>query len=260
MKRGLLLALALLSGVVQAEIPLTARNGITSYFTPCFPLKSIASNGAETLTGVTSATTNFRISLIADNENQWTDFETSADIETIATIGTYVSPTNDTDVRFGECESGTGYYQIQFHNNHMDKSGATALVVEITDDGGSFGDQTLMIDQNRATLTDLNAEADQALADYDGPTKAELDSGFAALNDLSEAEILAITIDGRSLECWIATIGAYSTNEWTITGTQSDPTRTVTYRNPGDSADRVVGTITTTDGSETFVPTQITCP
>lgn len=41
------------------------------------------------------------------------------------------------------------------------------------------------------TLADINAECDTALADYDAPTKAELDSGFAALNDLSAAEVNA---------------------------------------------------------------------
>lgn len=35
---------------------------------------------------------------------------------------------------------------------------------------------------------DVNAEADTALTDYDPPTKAEMDSGFAALNDPSAAE------------------------------------------------------------------------
>jgi hypothetical protein len=35
----------------------------------------------------------------------------------------------------------------------------------------------------------INAAADAALADYDGPTKAELDSGLAALNDPTAAAI-----------------------------------------------------------------------
>lgn len=34
----------------------------------------------------------------------------------------------------------------------------------------------------------INAEVDLALSDYDGPTKAELDAGFAALNDISQAQ------------------------------------------------------------------------
>lgn len=36
---------------------------------------------------------------------------------------------------------------------------------------------------------DVNAEADTALSDYDPPTKAELDSGFAALNDPTAAAV-----------------------------------------------------------------------
>lgn len=42
----------------------------------------------------------------------------------------------------------------------------------------------------RSTLSaaQVNAEVDTALADYDPPTKAELDSGLAALNDLSSVE------------------------------------------------------------------------
>lgn len=45
----------------------------------------------------------------------------------------------------------------------------------------------------RSTLTtaQVNAEVDTALADYDPPTKAELDSGLAGLNDLSAAEMNA---------------------------------------------------------------------
>ncbi len=44
---------------------------------------------------------------------------------------------------------------------------------------------------NNLSAADVNAEVDTALADYDAPTKAELDSGFAALNDLSAADVNA---------------------------------------------------------------------
>lgn len=44
---------------------------------------------------------------------------------------------------------------------------------------------------NDLSATEVNAEVDQALADYDPPTKAELDAGFAALNDLTAAEVNA---------------------------------------------------------------------
>lgn len=38
------------------------------------------------------------------------------------------------------------------------------------------------------TAAEVNAEVDAALVDYDPPTKTEMDSGFAGLNDLSSAE------------------------------------------------------------------------
>lgn len=44
---------------------------------------------------------------------------------------------------------------------------------------------------NDLSAAQVNTEVDIALADYDAPTKAELDSGFAALNDLSAAEVNA---------------------------------------------------------------------
>lgn len=42
---------------------------------------------------------------------------------------------------------------------------------------------------------DVNAEADTALSDYDPPTKAELDSGLAALNDPTAAAIADAVLD-----------------------------------------------------------------
>jgi len=44
---------------------------------------------------------------------------------------------------------------------------------------------------NDLSAAQVNAEVDAALADYDGPTKAEIDAGLAALNDLSAAEVNA---------------------------------------------------------------------
>lgn len=44
---------------------------------------------------------------------------------------------------------------------------------------------------NDLSAAQVNAEVDTGLADYDGPTKAELDSGFAALNDLTAAQVNA---------------------------------------------------------------------
>jgi len=44
---------------------------------------------------------------------------------------------------------------------------------------------------NDLSAADVNAECDTALSDYDPPTKAELDSGLAGLNDLAQSDILA---------------------------------------------------------------------
>lgn len=48
----------------------------------------------------------------------------------------------------------------------------------------------------RATPAQVNTEMDTALGDYDAPTKTEMDSAFAALNDLSAADILAMVYEG----------------------------------------------------------------
>jgi len=50
---------------------------------------------------------------------------------------------------------------------------------------GSFGEEV----QAHATPSEVNAQCDQALADYDPPTKAEMDAGFAGLNDPTAAAI-----------------------------------------------------------------------
>ena len=58
--------------------------------------------------------------------------------------------------------------------------------------GGSDNLQVDTVQIEGSDATDqINAAADTALADYDAPTKAELDSGLAALNDLSAAQVNA---------------------------------------------------------------------
>lgn len=54
----------------------------------------------------------------------------------------------------------------------------------------------------RATPAQVNTEADAALADYDPPTKAELDTGLAALNDLSAAEVNAEVVDALNVDTY----------------------------------------------------------
>ena len=58
--------------------------------------------------------------------------------------------------------------------------------------GGSDNLQVDTVQVEGVDATDqINAAADTALTDYDPPTKAELDSGLAALNDLSAAQVNA---------------------------------------------------------------------
>lgn len=52
------------------------------------------------------------------------------------------------------------------------------------------------------TTAQVNAEVDSALADYDAPTKAELDSGLAALNNVSTADVNAQVVDVLSTDTW----------------------------------------------------------
>lgn len=45
--------------------------------------------------------------------------------------------------------------------------------------------------RSTVTTAQVNTECDNAIADYDPPTKAELDSGLAGLNDVSSADVNA---------------------------------------------------------------------
>lgn len=62
-------------------------------------------------------------------------------------------------------------------------------------DGSTVGDVTSAINVDQIEGSDatdqINAAADTALSDYDGPTDTEMDSGFAGLNDLSAAAVNA---------------------------------------------------------------------
>ena len=99
---------------------------------------------------------------------------------------------------------------------------------------------------NDLSAAQVNAEVDTALADYDGPTKAEMDAAhaatdalIAALNDLSAAQV------------WDAVVeGAYSFKDYmrlmmsAIGGkVNGGGTTTITYRDTADTKDRVTYTI-----------------
>ncbi len=71
--------------------------------------------------------------------------------------------------------------------------GSDRLQVDVRE----LGDSTLALTMQMKA--DVNTEADTALTDYDPPTKAELDSGLAALNDPTAAAIRT-EIDNNSTQ------------------------------------------------------------
>lgn len=74
-------------------------------------------------------------------------------------------------------------YMVVPSNVYEALFGSDRLQVDVRE----YGDANLAL--TTQMKADVNAEADTALADYDPPTKAEMDSGFAALNDPTAAAI-----------------------------------------------------------------------
>jgi len=88
----------------------------------------------------------------------------------------------------------------------------------------SIGDAIAAL--NNLSTTDVNAEVDTALADYDGPTKAELDSGLAALNDISTAEVNT-QVDTALADYDGPTMAELAASELAIRGADSDTLETL---------------------------------
>lgn len=67
---------------------------------------------------------------------------------------------------------------------------------------------------NDLSAAEVNAEVDTALADYDAPTKAELDAGLAGLNDLDAAGVRsAVGLASANLDDQLAAIDGYIDDE-----------------------------------------------
>lgn len=121
----------------------------------------------------------------------------------------------------------------------------------LTEAGGT-GDHLTAVPWNASWDAEVQSECTDALNAYDPPTKAELDTGFAALNDPTAAaiatEILAAgDVDGYSIEetlklCLAALAGKLSGAAGT----------TVTIRSADDSANRIVATVDS-NGNRTAV-------
>lgn len=85
----------------------------------------------------------------------------------------------------------------------------------------------------------INSEVDTALADYDPPTKAELDAGLAGLNDIAVSDILAAVIEsGYTLQ---EVMRLY--NSVLLSKVSGAGTGTEVFRDINDTKDRVTATI-----------------
>jgi hypothetical protein len=98
---------------------------------------------------------------------------------------------------------GNGIYSLALTSTEME---AAVVVVTVIDSatktwedqaividtyGNASAQHAIDLDSTFLTAAEVNAEVDQALADYDPPTAAELTAGLAALNDLSAAQVNA---------------------------------------------------------------------
>lgn len=159
MKR-LLFALTLLPASVFANDLNTFHfeKGATSVYLPCRCIP--ADDGVGCVTGLDGGDVDIYIK--GDNEATATVFSTTADIEGGGTIGTYDTPTANTDIVMDECDI-PGHYEFDLHNDYLDITDATEVIVTI-EDAGAAGTMTvdLIIDQNYVTTADIQAEAEDA--------------------------------------------------------------------------------------------------
>jgi len=106
---------------------------------------------------------------------------------------------------------------------------------------------------NDISTAQVNAEVDTALADYDGPTKAELDAGLAALNDVSTTEILGMVYEGtEDFQDFLRLARAVLLGKTSGAGTGTE-----NFRDRADGKNRVVSTIDS-NGDRTAITTDAT--
>jgi len=106
---------------------------------------------------------------------------------------------------------------------------------------------------NDISAAQVNAEVDTALADYDAPTKAELDAGLAALNDLSTTDILGMAYEStEDFQDFLRLTRAVLLGKTTGAGTGTE-----NFRDRADGKNRVVSTIDS-NGDRTAIATDAT--
>lgn len=211
-------ASVLFPAIVAAQIMLPPfKHSDTSYVSPCFPLWSLAADGAETLSGVTGSTSNLSVTLQTDVDSSADSITTNTNILTLGTVGTYSAPTSNARVRFGECSASSGMYQLMLHNDQVAVPGAGVLSIKISDTGDTFLDQVLILNQDVADLTDIGDE---------------LDDRF----DTTEIE------PGLTRDCALILLVAEAVGEFVRVPDGDDP-GTTTYKATDDVTTRIVGTL-----------------
>lgn len=119
---------------------------------------------------------------------------------------------------------------------------------------------------NDLSAAQVNAEVDTGLADYDGPTHAEL---VSEINDV-QADIAGLTIPtanqnadalldrSDAIETSLTVRGALRLNTSALAGKLSGSATTAVFRNVGDTKDRITATVDSATGNRTAVTTDAT--
>jgi len=192
---------------MKAEVEAEATDALNVYDPPT---KTEMDNGFAALNDLSAAEVNTEVDTALSDMRL--DELMSAALGSQPAVGSLFGDLTEDDVgtqRFNanaleEAPSGTGgdataANQTTIITHLTDVKGTgfvkdTDSMVDLTHQAGTKGSDNIHDDiaaLNDLSAAEVNTEVDTALADYDGPTKTELDSGFAALNNLSAADVNA---------------------------------------------------------------------
>ena len=237
---------------------LWVKRGATSVMLRVFIQQNNVTTGVG-LTGLTSSSTNLNIAMLRELSST-SEVYSGADLQTIATIGTYAAPTASTNIRFKAVDATNmpGVYELQFHNSANQGFGSgdasryvTLYIFEITTTALNIAalpsEITLVAvdiqDTVRLGLTALpNAAADAAgglpISDAGG---LDLDGRL----DAAVTSRLAPTTAGRTLD---VTANGEAGIDW---GNIGNPTTAQNLSATNIDVDQVVASVSGAVGSVT---------
>lgn len=176
------------------NIALAKGTGVTGF-------NDLDAAGVRSAVGLASANIDTQLGDLPTNSELATALA-GADDAVLAAIADVQADTDDIQTRLpaalvsGRMDASVGEYQTGLTPLQPTTAGRTLDVnvngeagVDLDNTSGTLVKGTDITGFNDLSAAQVNAEADQALADYDAPTKAELDSGLAALNDLDAAGV-----------------------------------------------------------------------